>query len=200
MVFDSLCAPQQGIMIEGESLEELRVPDKEFIRKLFDEALYTHIVAYSAHAWDDDSKPSFPLPVKAFPIEPLVEAAIAFNMLGNTRLEPGAHLYRGFGGIDPASIHGYDGASGKLTLDRITSFTPFEDVARGEFGPTTLCIKLPSKSVVFCDDTMCASKSTCFCDHKTPCNVTPGKLHHGGDLGTEVQLLPGTYKIVRLYM
>jgi hypothetical protein len=112
--------------------------------------------------------------------------------LGRTALREGTILYRGYG--DASVIQGFDAARQELILDRITSFTPFEEIAREMHGPRVCAVVLHTVSAVFCDDSACSCARGCRPHMR--CGWDAGKALHCGDLGIEVQLLPGQYRVV----
>jgi hypothetical protein len=158
----------------------------------FDELLATHIVGYSWNCWNEErllaGLPPLELPVEPVPLPPLLATAKHLGILGRTRLTTGSVLYRGFGTVERRRIRGVDEVNGTLTLDRITSFSPFQDQTIDEHGPVICAVILTSPDMVFSDDSECVD-----CRYGQACRVWPGKVHHSGDLAMEVQLLPGTY-------
>lgn len=169
--------------------------------------LNTHTVGWCREYWNEDVIAGLgphPPPVKPVPLEPIMDMARVLGVLGKTHLLPGTILYRGYG--NTKVIHGLDLKSMTLTTDRITCFTPIKDYSIEVFGPHIISIVLTDpSSTVFCDDTECgecqeyAECEGCGecgeCSGMTQCSVFPGKLYHCGDLGVEVTLLPGTYKV-----
>jgi hypothetical protein len=71
-----------------------------------------------------------------------------------------------------------------LTIDRVTSFTPFQSVAYG-YGSVVLCVVLGSPDVEV------------FADFTTEYAIGIGhhRLMSIGDAGVEVQLMPGNYRL-----
>ena len=154
----------------------------------FQEALNTHVVGYSWTYWNEErvlqGLQPLELPVAPAPLAPLLRDVERVG-LRSTRLPPGTPLFRGLETPRaPEGIRGLDeraGGCSTLTLDRVTSFTPYETVAR-EHGPTLLVVTLASpEAEVFAD--------------LTSVEGAYDPARHCGDVGVEVQLMPGTYAV-----
>ena len=146
----------------------------------FHDALATHTAGHSWGVWNEervlDGLEPLPLPVVPSPIGPLLRDVEKAG-LRRTALKPDTRLFRGY---MVGRIVGLGERS--LTIDRITSFTPFPAVAR-EHGPVTVCVRGPGVSGGGVSDmTMCE-------------DAHYDSTIHCGDLYTEVCLMPGTYKL-----
>jgi hypothetical protein len=154
--------------------------------------LASHIVGYAWNCWNEErvelGLPELDLPVTPTPFDLIRHEALRMGVLHQTLLDFPVRLYRGYGRLDARQIRGLN--SDVLTLDRVTSFTPFEDIARIEHGPAYISVILRSRQDVFADDSACGGCTDSSCD------MFPGKCTHTGDRGIEVQLMPGTYQVV----
>jgi hypothetical protein len=172
----------------------MRASDAD-VRRL-NSMLLSHIVGYSWNVWNEEralrNKPLHTLPVRPSPLNKVLALARKCGVrTGNHKV-----LYRGFGGATPNAIDGYDPVRKTLTLDRITSFTPDRALAAAEHGPTLCCIEVDDPATaVFADWTACSLEAGC-CHASHVCTVRgPCARGHFGDIGIEVQLLPGTYRV-----
>lgn len=156
--------------------------------------LESHIIGYSWVAWNEErverGEDPVPIPVPPAPLERIKELAKELGVLGVTKLIPGSLLYRGYGNIK--NIDGLSQDKKTLTLDRITSFTPFKEYVKSEYGPIVVCIVLDNICNVFSNTSRCCNTTGCRSDG--PCRINLS-LVHTGDIGIEVQLMPGTYNV-----
>lgn len=166
----------------------------EYFKQHSHDRYATHKVGWSWGVWNEARETAgldpIPLPVRPYPLKPLVKYSKRMGAFGKTRLLPGSILHRGFG--DSQVISGLDYNSMTLTIDRITSFSQLFEESKGEFGPNVISIVLADPATsVFSDESRCISA----CCHGQACRAVPSKRHHFGDIGVEVSLMPGTYKI-----
>lgn len=168
--------------------------------KEFYEFLSTHIVGFSWNYWNEErvenGQTALQLPVPPAPIGPLISWARDNKFLHNTSLPIGTRLYRGLSMTLWDDVIGLNDQGTILTLDRITSFTPFLEVAQWHAldesrcdvaVPVILEVTLMNRECVFADMTRFRLQDI----------VDDRRLQFPGDIGLEVQLLPGSYCVTK---